>query len=254
MPEAVASNSRAVPERQQVPMSAGEILDQLEEVSSAIYALGSFLADHLFHTDEVDIGNGVTFLFGQQVQRLNAATLEARRHFDLPQAEAPESARHLNRPIDSDVFKRVSKMVHDAYFDLGKGPLWERDAPGNDKGSERIGRAGHYYNLLMARLEGETHLLDVGSLFPWLELTIRRDLGQAIGRQDDSEGDLPETLDMDVSKTTKQLRDELISHAMSSGQSATDIAQALNLRRVTVERMIGRLMGETDSDGVKRSA
>jgi hypothetical protein len=88
---------------------------------------------------------------------------------------------------------------------------------------------------LVAKLDGCRHLLDAGSMLPWLELKIRREVGLT------TEGHEPTKVPDELYADPKNLRDQFIAEKINQGLSLSHISQALNVKVSAIDRVMRRL-------------
>ncbi|WP_085025316.1 hypothetical protein [Ensifer aridi] len=240
MPEAVASNSIPVSNRQPRYGWKQHFSEEFENID---YMLAAFreMNSALYETkqDHSEVSYGVYLIHGLIMDRLKVVAGEAKQVI----ANATERAAlpELESGFDEALLERIGEMAGAALLDAGY-ELDMEDATTWPEGLmlEHTGRIGRFYNELIAKLNeaGRFDLLTVGSLLPWLELRIRREVMGA-----EAARDLGDT----------SLRDRLIVEQAKSGVSAADLSQAFNLRRGAVERIIARLTVEEEEEEARKA-
>lgn len=243
MPEAVASNSIPVSEDQDKrkqrrtpsgylrPISTAfeklhpRIQKDVDQVDEMLKAHGQLVAAAMETGDDFSLySDGIHLIYRLIISRLNEVMDSVGHRID-----EMHGSRFLKEPSDMEVLVRVGQMVASAYADTGVDMDIENQAGwSNDVFKVYSSATRRYYTELIEQLDGDTHLLTIGSLLPWLELKIRREI---VG----DETDLLEPEDM-------SLRDTIIAEKAREGIPTAEISQALNIRKTAVERVIGRLM------------
>lgn len=116
--------------------------------------------------------NGIQLIQRLIMLRLNEVIYDAGQ-----QIEEMHENRRLKEPNDNELFKRVGNMVANAYVEAGIDMNVEKMTDWNKGIFELYASTTHrYYEDIKAQLDGDTHLLTVGSLLPWLEMKIRKEL------------------------------------------------------------------------------
>ncbi|MDR6667237.1 hypothetical protein [Rhizobium sp. 1399] len=140
----------------------------------------------------------------------------------------PETAAPSGKvTIWPDLFQRIGKIVDDVYADHRLSV----PEPGNANPTSQ------YFHMVIRKLEGSRDPFEAGSLLPWIEMKIRADAAKLAAQPIEANED-------------GSLRDRIIADNIAAGISSADIAQAMNIKRSTVERIIGRLEGR-DRDSRK---
>lgn len=125
-----------------------------------------------------------------------------------------------------DLFERIGRIVADVYADHSLVV----PEPGNGNPTSQ------YFHIVIRKLEGSRDPFEAGSLLPWIEMKIRADAAKLAtrprGPQEDS------------------LRDRIIAENIAAGISTADLAQAMNIKRSTIERIAGRLEGREKDDRI----
>ena len=86
---------------------------------------------------------------------------------------------------------------------------------------------------MLGRLGDDRSLLEAGSLLPWLEMKIAREIAP-----DDAQA-AGDTAKPDQSPV--ELRDRLIADQANRGISAADLSRAFNMRKAAIKKIIARL-------------
>lgn len=165
MPEATATHSRTAARRQPRSLLAVRIQDDFEEVSEMLRAY-SVMTTTLFEStlDHSNSSYGMHLIHKLIMARLDEVAADA----SVTVTEA-YSTRQIATPpqIDADVLVQVHQIVASVFEAAG-------ETVANDGGVDLV---SYYYNQLLKKLDGSADLLEVGSLMPWLEMKIRKDLG-----------------------------------------------------------------------------
>lgn len=153
-----------------------------------------------------------------------------------------KTSRHI-QASDSDLLQRVGEIVMSAYTDAGWDMRPENMADWSDQILQMYSvTSSRLYKDIMAQLDGDTHLISAGSLLPWAEMKLRRELDLA--NYESEAADEPAT----ISRT----RARLVKAGLQSGATARELSQALNMRLASVERLIATMTDEAGT--VRKSA
>lgn len=255
MPEAVASNS--------IPTSAGQkktqrrapegvpvfisdkhfknlppfIQRDFDAAEEMLKAHGTMVAAIMETGDDLSFyANGIHLIYRLILLRMNEVIDHAGQ-----QINAMHGSRFLKETTtDIELMERIGQIVADVYCDAGHD--MDRTNIGNwprDMLNIYASATSRYYRELVERAEGDNHLLTIGSLLPWLELKIRREI---IGDETDA-----------AENAGISLRDSIIADQVRQGVSPADLSQALGVRKAVIERTIGRLTAG-NSEGVSDAA
>jgi hypothetical protein len=233
MPEAVASNSRAVPERQPSEWTTSGILDALSEAEDAIYALGDMAVFDMERNGDPKVAAGFSYLIRRETEEL-AEIRKALRTLLLktPQGHLDRANASMKQAIWSELFLKVSGIVQQTMEDAGRyvpetnALLWSEE-----DSTEALKVTLTHYQLIVDRLGGSDDPFEAGSLLPWAELLIRKEFGS-----------LPQAMSAEP-VSPKSMRDQFIAEKHREGRTPSEISQALSLRQSTVLRTIDRLTG-----------
>jgi len=146
------------------------------------------------------------------VDRLITARLAGAK----PEAVAP-SGKVAMWP---DLFERIGRIVDDVYADHSLVV----PEPGNGNPTSQ------YFHMVIRKLEGSRNPFEAGSLLPWIEMKIRADAAKLATQPHEPQED-------------GSLRDRIIAENIAAGISTADLAQAMNIKRSAIERIVGRLEG-----------
>lgn len=242
MPEAVASNSRPVPERQPSEWTPSGILDALCEAEDAIYALGDMAVFDMERNGDQKVAAGFSYLIRRETEELGAIR-KALRDLLLktPQGHLDRAKAGMKPAIWSELFLKVSSIVRQAMADAGRHVPEENALIWSDEDNSDAFRVSlTRYQLIIDRLAGSDDPFEAGSLLPWAELLIRKEFGS-----------LPQAISAEP-VSPKSMRDQVIAEMHREGRTPSEISQALSLRQSTVLRTIDRLTGR--QEGGERKA
>lgn len=139
--------------------------------------------------------------------------------------------------IWTELMGRVASIVRNVMADAGAHVPEDDFSEWSEAASDQyFSLMANHYNNLMEKLDGVRDPFEAGSLLPWVEMAIRREIGIE-----------PDHI------SPSWIRDEFILDSIKKGYSTADISQALGLRQKAVERAIGRLT-ISDADTQKSSA
>ena len=237
MPEAVASNSIPLFERQ-----PSENLDVLASLDAEIDRLESlhYLTTLAFsYVYEKPIAAGMKGMLRHEVERLRGLAALIREKRPMPAASPRFAGSKVS--IWPELFVKVRNVVIDVFRDAGRELPEGDEASWDDEGGvvrEIVTMTSAYHNELLAALGGSRDAFEAGSMLPWIELRIRREVGVETEKA--------------ATNDTLSLRDRIILEKMREGVSPSDLSQALSLRRGAVDRVIARLTER--QDGVGREA
>ncbi|MBX8801574.1 hypothetical protein HBA92_12490 [Ochrobactrum sp. MR28] len=159
--------------------------------------------------------------------------------------EKNETRRLIQQPLlDKDVIVHISNMIMSAYR------ATDVDVDDYETAVQIPATAVRYYHRLLEKLDGEDDLLIVGSMFPWLEMKIRKDLGASISELTDKEA-LPRE---EGWAAPRSLRDEFIAEKLKQGFSVQYISQALNIRVSAIEKAMTKLAEKDQQSGESAAA
>lgn len=239
MPEAVDSNTTRAPYSQAARSPTSRIADKFADVRDMLEAFNVMACEAALDEPVVkgNFVNGMNLLHKLIMEEL----WELRRQV-VATVEQESAGRELANHIDTDLWGHITRMVNEAYREAGRSAA--DDAEWSEADSiEFTRRVTRLYNELVARLDGSRHLLDVGSMLPWLELKLRRELGLST---DFAHPLLPDDIYADPS----DLRAAFIVEKVKEGFSLAHISQALNIKKANIERVIRQLQ----VDSPKRKA
>lgn len=248
MPEAVNSDSTTVSSSQYDP-SILSVKKGFEEVQHMLNTF-NVMTCTLLETkeDNSEHSFGLHLLHGLVMERLDIIANEF---------EQTLQERQLNHRLvrGSDVYsaliQRIGRIVADAYCSTGRNLVWDEMVDWSREDTQAYSNStAHYYRELIDRLEGEDDLLEVGSLLPWLELKIRKDIGLSISMPAKEQPILSD----DVYADPKNLRDQFIVEKLKQGFSLPHISQALNVKISAIEKAIKKLTGENQVTATNQAA
>lgn len=231
MPEAVASNSIPMPERQPFHQLPSYIQRDFDELQSMLIA---FKAMSLCVLDTGENYSGATDGMGAIHKLIMKEMDDWAHHAEMAIKEVSQSGK-IDFENDRDLLHRVGDIVAAVYCDAG----WsmskdDMGAWGIEETRTYSGDTAKYYRLLIEKLEGDDSRITAGSWLPWLEMKIRKDIGVIPAERE------PEPL------SAKSLRDQIVAEKYREGRSPSEISQALSLRQSTVLRIIDRLKGTVE--------
>ena len=271
MPEAVDSNSTRAPKRQRgKPDGIPPLYDEpyfqklppyvekdYQAVVEMIQAYGVMVQTVIENGDDFSLyANGIHKIHRLILLRLDALVSDLDKLID-----SMADGQFLKGKSLTDLLQRVGRIVAAAYAETGievdVEQLFKR---GDGKPDDYTFTTTKYFRELVAKLEGDNHLLTVGSLLPWLEMKIWREVaGIDVSQErhqdkepsadENASHEKPDVADRAGSQKT-DLRDRLIAEQAQAGVSLSAISQAFNIKRVAVERILGRLTAEDDGDRI----
>lgn len=182
---------------------------------------------------------GISILLSQELDDLISIRKYMVGEFDRLTTEvAAQSSRHLSEN-DKDIRHHILCMLISV----------QKEANPNIMRDDFLGLTSKYYEMLIEKLDGESELLIVGSLFPWLEMQIRKDFGVPITEPTDKKAFSP----VEDWIAPKKLRDEFIAEKLQQGFSMQHISQALNIRVSAIEKAMAKLT-EKDQQSTENAA
>lgn len=204
MPEAVASNnisaSKRQPDNRTSEQVNADLSDQFEDVREILRAY-NIMTCAIIDTgvNQARYTDGFRLIHELIMDRVMQTNREA-----LSQLTDRAGGRKVQKPIDGDLLAKITTIIVTAYADIGRvisddATKWS-DQDYEDVYVSAVGR----YNALMSKLRGTDDLLEAGSLLPWLELKIRREI---VGATNPLSPELSRALDM--------LQDEQSEHAIA---------------------------------------
>jgi hypothetical protein len=215
MPEAVDSSS--------TPVSAGQrfqavvfntdldaFSDTVDQLTALTDMLGSWIHDYGQRKQSAPIAGLFRTLAGDLGFHLEAVTTDLERARSIA---ADAANLQDGQQIRSGLVDKLKPIVV-AVLHEGSGNIRAIDP-------ETVAR--EYADKIIERIGNEIDALEAGSLLPWAEMAIRRELGS------------------DNGYAATILRDQLIAEQAAAGISPGQLSQAFNLRRDAIERIIGRL-------------
>jgi hypothetical protein len=165
MPEAVDSNSIPVARYKRARLEVEDIFSSPSIMIKAFQEMTCIVvADR---EDHRDLADGLHLIHELLMRELDEAVEKAREYAGNLTISSPAgSSRQMITPIDPELFGRIGELVDNA---IGR-------TEADEDGSAYVVKTTEYYNELLARLDGETDLIEAASMLPWLELKITRDL------------------------------------------------------------------------------
>lgn len=247
MPEAVASNSTPAPEGASIPERIRRrpkgipalseqfyfqklppyVEENYEAVVNMIKAHGVMVQAVMENGDDFSLyADGIHQIYRLILMRLDAVVETVDHYIDkMAGRELAQGESY------GDLMERVGQIVAAAYTEAGVEMDLEQQLEwSKDRSDTYFKTTAHYLRELNAKMEGgDNHLLTAGSLLPWLELKIWREVaGIDLAERDSVAGDA-------------SLRDRLLFQQAKAGVSPNDLSQAFGIKRAAVERIIARL-------------
>lgn len=190
--------------------------------------------------------NGVQLLHQLAMFRLDEALDSARSEIERMQA-----GRFLENPHDGELQDRIVSMVCAAYSASGVDMDYDNLSNWDIATCRLYSSAVAKYTRLLREKSGEdTHLLSVGSLLPWLEMRIWREiagidlnpaLAGASSRTDQTESHAEAGETEFAASPVHVQRAEMAKRLVEEGLSISQISQILNVKRSAVVRILDRL-------------
>lgn len=210
------------------------IADQLENTIDALRALEFLLHEAMFSgVSFKNASAGISVLIKQQLNDLSEIRTATVAEFNkLTIQVTQQSSRHLVS-IDKDVRHHISRMIISA----------REEAKTDTIDDDNVSLILKYYGMLIEKLDGESELLVVGSMFPWLEMQIRKDFGLSISGLADKKV----SQSIEDWSAPRNLRNEFIVEKLQQGFSLQHISQALNIRVSAIEKAMAKL-ADKDQD------
>lgn len=237
MPEAVFSNSTPAFKRQSgfaQRLDASYIADKFDDLTSMLRAYGAMTNAVIDMKDAYSGTKNLTYGMGL-LHSLIINDVEEFATYIKDGLDSVEEGRELKRPMDADLLGRIITMRVEAYHEAGRDISDNASEWSEDDTADVFDRAQSQHGELLAKLDGSGHLLDAGSLLPWLELKIRREVGLQ------TEFGTPTAIPDDVFADPKNLRDQFIAEKIKEGFSLAHISQAMNVKISAIERALKRL-------------
>ncbi len=224
MPEAVNSHSTTAFPRQPLP---SEIQDGFEDVSAMLRAYNEMTAGLLNSGEDYSKSSyGIFMIHKLIMERLDEVSEAAN---PKGQAEKPVHDMARQRPspshraINPDLMHKISQMIVVANADAG------RSISDDDLLDQTVQR----YNEMIGRLDNGQE--EAENFLPWLEGRIKKEAGTPKRNQG-------------TANRIFEIRSRFINDGIGQGYNVSEISQAINMKRKTVERYAARLKALSEDD------
>lgn len=235
MPEAVASNS--------IPMPTGQPtystnLDAFHDTLRQLEALHIMLSSALIDGGLGKANEGVPGLLRRQT--FDLWEIHETVKIDLARLEqvqpSPYATRHGREGLTGTLLLgHVIRIVETIWTEAGLDDGKTDDAGWQETRRGQIMNLAHTYkDMIMDRLQDKADQIEAGSYLPWVEVKARKELD-------------PDTAE-NPRKRPMLMRDQFIAESIRQGNAVGDIAQALGLSTVAVDRAIRRLSAKANTE------
>ncbi|MCZ8159000.1 MAG: hypothetical protein O9256_03835 [Rhizobiaceae bacterium] len=236
MPQAALADSTAVLSDH---LTFSRALDELDDVHMMLTCLGESACHALTSEGLPDnYDTGLAELFRMSLDRLRSVRQAITDH--KPKSEPVEQPRRAvferkHLPDDPWVkfklFWRVIEVIKAVRQENGE-PVYDRDEDWPEPLRTTVMNLAESYVAKVAeKVEDWNDALEVGSYLPWVETVIRREL-----------------TNLKPTAAPTKLREQFILNAVQDGFSTADIAQALGMSRLAVDRAIYKIKREPSAD------
>ncbi|MBB4006225.1 hypothetical protein [Allorhizobium taibaishanense] len=224
MPEAVASNSRSMSEGQHsFKTDLTAFLETIQELHALTIMLSSLLSASGLESE----ASGVAGLFRRQISDLDEIYKAVKSDLSKPTERAitaTEKPRQSNVNVQFKLYNHILNLIKVIRIETGEPVYATHEEWPEAIQKTIIGLAQSYVDKVFNKMEDKTSEMEAGSLLPWIEAIIRREL-----------------LNEKPSAPTTMLRDNFIFDSIESGYSTADIAQVLGLSRHAIDKAVYRL-------------
>lgn len=244
MPEAVNSTSTS-PQTRHVDF--GNLGDALSVTLQRLDGLTHMLGCYLEENGRAASSDGVYYLFQQQVDDLRgvystfndsvAAANAAFGRLDRDVAHLKQRNEHWEKDAESRIglslAVKLRKMVTRVWAEEQGRPVSDDDKKAIADLTVSISQ--RIYEQVTSRSDA----LEIGSHLQWAEQEIRAEIA---GKGEPEQKSSPIAI-----------RDQMIAQMVADGTPAAEVSQTFNLKRDTIDRIVGRLVAKTDavSDNVR---
>ncbi len=241
MPEAVDGISITMPTGQPTYSTN---LDAFHDTIRELEALHMMLASALIDGGLGKSSEGVPGLLRRQTVDLWAIHEAVKHDLDrLEQAQpSPYSTRQGREGLTGTLLlARVIQIVWEVWQDAGLDQGKADDAAWEETRRSQIMNLAHTYkDMIVDRLQDKADQIEAGSYLPWVEMKARKEL------EPDPAAN-PRNRPM-------LMRDQFIAESIRQGNAVGDIAQALGLSTVAVDRAIRRLSAKANTGSGRATA
>lgn len=236
MPQAAHADSTTAPTDHDFFSVA---LDELDDIHAMLTCLGESACLAIEDKNTApEYVSGLSALFQMSLERLQIVRLKIRD--SRPKLEPIEQPRgtvfdrkHLpDDPwIELKLFWRVVEIIRAVRQENGE-PVYERDEDWPEPLLTTVKNlAKSYVAKVKEKVEDWNDALEVGSYLPWIETIIRREL-----------------TNLKPTAAPTKLREQFILNAVQDGFSTADIAQALGMSRLSVDRAVYKIKRDPSSE------
>ncbi|MBB4065699.1 hypothetical protein [Gellertiella hungarica] len=260
MPEAVDSNSTTASKKQrQAPEGVPRLLSSppferlgkriqrdVDAAQEMLRAHAAMVAVVMESADDFSVySKGVHLIHQLAMLHLDEALDNARIEI-----EQMQQGRFVSKPYDPDLREHVSLMVCAAYSASGVDMDYCKMHEWDSATCRLYGSAvGNYTMALLEKAGDDRHLLSVGSLLPWLEMKIWREIADVDLTVPSAEVPHAETGQLDhqadfSASPVQAYRADTARRLFGEGHSVSQISQILRIERSAVERILDQLRGD----------
>jgi hypothetical protein len=224
MPEAVASNSIPMPEGQH-PFNTDltAFSDTIHELQALTIMLSSLLATSSLESQ----ASGISGLFQRQLSDLDKIYEAVKSDLSKPAERAitaTEKPKQSSINVQFKLYNHILDLIKTIRIETGEPVYATHEEWPEALQKTIVDLAQSYVDKVLNKMEDKTNEMEAGSLLPWIEAIIRREL-----------------LTEKPSVPTTMLRDTFILDSIGSGYSTADVAQVLGLSRHAVDKAVYRL-------------
>ncbi|MCF1470999.1 MULTISPECIES: hypothetical protein [Rhizobium/Agrobacterium group] len=224
MPEAVASNSISMPGGQHpFKTDLTAFIDTIQELHALTIMLSSLLSASGLESQ----ASGISGLFRRQLSDLDEIYKAVKSDLSKPTERtitATEKPKQSSINVQFKLYNHILNLIKSIRIEIGEPVYATHEEWPEAIQKTIIDLAQSYVDKVLSKMDDKTNELEAGSLLPWVEPIIRREL-----------------LNEKPPAPTTMLRDNFILDSIESGYSTADIAQVLGLSRHAIDKAVYRL-------------
>ncbi|MCM2438280.1 hypothetical protein HGO34_00950 [Agrobacterium vitis] len=224
MPEAVASNSISMSDGQHpFKTDLTAFIDTIQELEALTIMLSSLLST----TGLESQASGISGLFQRQLSDLDQIYKAVKSDLSKPTERAitaTEKPKQSNINVQFKLYNHILNLIKIIRIETGEPVYATHEEWPETIQKTIVDLAQSYVDKVLNKMEDKTNEMEAGSLLPWIEAIIRREL-----------------LNEKQPAPTTMLRDNFILDSIESGYSTADIAQVLGLSRHAIDKAVYRL-------------